>query len=71
MKIYKVINITEQDYGCEELLPGQKYCVDVLLQDTQNNETITISAPDDELYKKHIDVNSFVVYNDNSLNLYK
>lgn len=67
MKIYKVINIREQDYGCEELPEGQDYCVDVILQDRKTNEQITISTPDAELYEKHIDVDSLVYYNEKNL----
>lgn len=62
MKTYKVIDITEQDFGCEELPEGQKYCVDVILQDNETNENITISVPDAELYEKCIDVGTLVYY---------
>lgn len=63
MKIYKVINIMEQDYGCEELPENQEYCVDVILQDRSTNKEITIAVPDAELYEKHIDVDSLIYYN--------
>lgn len=69
MKKYKVINITEQDFGCEELPEGQKYCVDVLLENIEDSTRMTISVPDDELYKKNIDVNSYVTYDGKSINL--
>lgn len=62
MKTYKVIDITEQDFGCEELPEGEKYCVDVILQDNETNENITISVPDAELYEKCIDVGTLVYY---------
>lgn len=62
MKTYKVIDITEQDFGCEELPEGEKYCVDVILQDNETNEKITISVPDTELYEKSIDVGTLVYY---------
>lgn len=62
MKTYKVIDITEQDFGCEELPEGEKYCVDVILQDNETNEKIIISVPDAELYEKSIDVGILVHY---------
>ena len=62
MKTYTVIDITEQDFGCEELPEGEKYCVDVVLQDNETNEKITISVPDAELYEKCIDVGTLVYY---------
>lgn len=62
MKTYTVIDITEQDFGCEELPEGEKYCVDVILQDNETNENITISVPDAELYEKCIDVGTLVYY---------
>ena len=40
MKIYKVIDITEQDFGCEELPEGEKYSVDVILEDIEKNEKL-------------------------------
>lgn len=67
MTKYKVIKITEQDFGCEERPEGQKYCVDVLLSNTENNNMITVSVPDAELYKKNIDVNSYVYYDGKSI----
>lgn len=62
MKTYTVIVITEQDFGCEELPEGEKYCVDIVLQDNETNEKITISVPDAELYEKCIDVGTLVYY---------
>lgn len=62
MKTYTVIDITEQDFGCEEFPEGEKYCVDVVLQDNETNEKITISVPDAELYEKCIDVGTLVYY---------
>lgn len=67
MKTYTVIDITEQDFGCEELPEGEKYCVDVVLQDNETNEKITISVPDAELYKKSIDVGTLVYYDGKNL----
>lgn len=62
MKTYTAIDITEQDFGCEELTEGEKYCVDVILQDNETNEKIIISVPDAELYEKCIDVGTLVYY---------
>ena len=67
MKIYKVIDITEQDFGCEELPEGEKYSVDVILEDIEKNEKLTISAPDAELYEKSIDVRTLVYYDGKNL----
>lgn len=71
MERYKIIDILEQDYGCEELPAGKKLCVDVILEDISSKERLTVSAPDDELYEKHIDVNCIVTYNNNNLTLSK
>ena len=62
MKTYTVTKISEQDYGCEELPAGQKYCVDVTLKDNETNKELKLSIPDSELYAKKIDVNSVVTY---------
>ena len=62
MQKYIVTKISEQDYGCEELPEGEKYCVDVILQYNETNEKITVSVPDAELYKKCIDVGTLVHY---------
>lgn len=69
MKEYKVIDITEQDFGCEELPEGQKYCVDVILQAKEANDMLTISVPDSELYEKNIDVGSYVYFDGNTINI--
>lgn len=68
MKTYKVIDITEQDFGCEELPEVQKYCVDVILQDNETNEKITISVPDAELYEKCINIGNLVHYDGRNIN---
>lgn len=67
MKAYKVTKITEQDFGCEERPDNQEYCVDVILQNNETNERITVSIPDAELYEKNIDVNSSVYYDGKKL----
>ena len=72
MNTYKVIDITEQDFGCEELPEDEKYCVDVILQDNETNKKITISVPDAELYEKSIDVGTLVNYDGKELiNIHK
>lgn len=69
MKTYKVINIIEQDFGCEERPSNEKYCVDVILEDTEIHEKLTISVPDAELYEKNIDVGSSVYYDGKAITL--
>lgn len=69
MKKYIVTKISEQDYGCEELPEGQKYCVDVTLKDNQNNIEMKLSIPDSELYSKKIDINSIVTYDGKKIEL--
>lgn len=71
MKTYKVINIMEQDFGCEERPNGQEYCVDVILEDTEIHEKLTISVPDAKLYEDNIDIGSVVYYDGKNLDLTK
>ena len=49
MNTYKVINIFEQDFGCEGLPEGQEYTVNVVLEDLKTKEKITITQVDAEL----------------------
>lgn len=65
--MYKVLDITEHDFGCEGLPDGQEYYVDVILEDLKTKQIITVNAPDNELYKKKINVGSFVKYENNTL----
>ena len=69
MKKYKVINIYEQDFGCEGLPEGKEYSVDVVLSNIETNEEITISAPDAELYEKNINIGSLVSYDNKEIKL--
>lgn len=63
MQKYIVTKISEQDYGCEELPEGEKYCVDVILKSIYDNKEIKLSIPDEFLYKNNIDVGTTVNYN--------
>lgn len=65
--MYKVIDIIEPDFGCEGLPDGQEYCVDIILNNTETADNITVNVADAELYKKEIDIGSFVEYCDNIL----
>lgn len=69
MKKYKVINIYEQDFGCEGLPEGKELSVDVVLCDIEGKEEVTISVPDAELYEKNIDVGSIVSYDNKEIRL--
>ena len=70
MKKYKVINISEQDYGCEERPEDMPYCVDVTLEDCEDKSNKVISVPDAYLYDNDIDEGSIVSI-DNQFNLIK
>lgn len=59
---YKIIQIREADYGCEELTPGEKIKVMVTLMDLVTGEKTEILAIDEELYKNNIDEGSIVHY---------
>lgn len=65
--MYKVIDIIEPDFGCEGLPDGEEYCVDVVLQNLDKAETITVNVPDAELYKKEINTGSVVKFENNEL----
>ncbi len=67
MNTYKVINIFEEDFGCEGLPEGQEYTVNVILENCKTKELITISQPDAELYKKNININDIVFYKENKI----
>lgn len=70
MNKYKIINISEQDYGCEERPDDMPYCVDVTLVDCKTKQTNVISVPDAYLYDNDIDEGSIVSI-DNQGNLIK
>lgn len=65
--MYKVMDIIEPDFGCEGLPDGEEYCVDVVLQNLDKAETITVNIPDAELYKKEINTGSVVKFENNEL----
>ena len=54
---WKITDISEADFGCEERLPGEKLKVCVKLEN-ENGETKTIEAYDEYLTWNHIDVGS-------------
>lgn len=62
MNTYKVINIFEQDFGCEGLPDGQEYSVNVILENLETKERITITQVDAELYKKNINIKDIVSF---------
>lgn len=55
--MWKIKNIYEADYGCEERQPGEKLKVLVELEN-ENGETKTIEAYDEYLTWNNIDVGS-------------
>ena len=61
---YKIIQIREADYGCEELIPGEKIKVLVTLMDLVTEEKIEVLAIDEELYKNNVDEGSIVHYDE-------
>lgn len=60
--MYKVIDITEHDFGCEGLPDGEEYYVDVVLENIDTAERITVNVPDAELYRKEINTGSIVKF---------
>ncbi len=54
--MYRVKDIIEPDFGCEGLPDGTEPCCDVLLEDTESGEAVTVKVPDAELYQKGITV---------------
>lgn len=67
METYKVINIFEEDYGCEGLPEGEEYSVEVILENIESGERKSIKVPDVELYKKNIDRGSLVYFHNTEL----
>lgn len=67
--IYKVIDITEHDYGCEGVMDNDSLLADVFLEDENGN--ILIKAFDDNrLYAENIEVGSTVKIEGKHLVLY-
>lgn len=55
--MWKIIQIFDGDYGCEELTPGEKPKVSVTLEN-ENGEQKYISVVDDWLTENNLDVGS-------------
>lgn len=55
--MWKIIQIFDGDYGCEELTPGEKPKVSVTLKN-ENGEQKYISVEDDWLTENNLDVGS-------------
>ena len=55
--MWKIKQIFDGDYGCEELQPGQKLRVSVTLVDDAGNEKL-VSVEDDWLTENDLDVGS-------------
>ena len=63
---YIILQIQEDDYGCEERPDGAKKTVLVCLKDAKENERI-IRQEDDWLYEQEIDEGDLVVFTENHL----
>lgn len=65
--MYIVKDILEPDFGCEGLPDGQELCCEVILEDQESGQVLTVKAADAELYEKGIEVGSAVTYKDEKL----
>lgn len=63
---YTILQIQEDDYGCEERREGAKKTVLVRLRDEDENERM-IRQEDDWLYEQEIDEGDLVVLTENKL----
>ena len=63
---YIILQIQEDDYGCEERSEGSKRTVLVRLRDSEENEHM-IRQEDDWLYEQGIDEGDLVVLTENHL----
>ena len=63
---YIILQIQEDDYGCEERPAGAKKTVIVRLKDAKGNERLT-RQEDDWLYEQGIDEGDLVVLTENHL----
>ena len=63
---YIILQIQEDDYGCEERPAGAKKTVLVRLRDMEENEWM-IRQEDDWLYEQEIDEGDLVVFAGNRL----
>lgn len=55
--MWKIVQIFDGDYGCEELLPGAKPTVSVTLEN-ERGEQKYVSVEDEWLVKNNLDVGS-------------
>ena len=55
--MWKIIQIFDGDYGCEELVPGEKPRVSVTLEN-ERSEQKYISVEDDWLVENNLDIGS-------------
>lgn len=60
---YKILEITEEDYGCEGIPEGGELMCSVLAED-ENSERKWLRIPDRVLLEKPIDVGNVVEYED-------
>ena len=65
-KIFRVLRISEADYGCEELPENVGVPVSVLLEDAFGME-MTFMAEDEDLYRKNLNVGNLAVVRDGKL----
>lgn len=65
--MYKVREIAEQDFGCEGVPEGEEICCEVVLENADSGEIITLKVPDAQLYAKCIVEGSIVEYKNGSL----
>ena len=63
---YTILQIQEDDYGCEERPAGTKKTVLVRLKDAEKNERM-VRQEDDWLYEQGIDEGDLVVFAENHL----
>ena len=63
---YIILQIQEDDYGCEERPAGAKKRVFVRMKDAEENERM-IRQEDDWLYEQEIDEGDLVVLTENHL----
>ncbi len=63
---YIILQIQEDDYGCEERPAGAKKTVFVRMKDAEENERM-IRQEDDWLYEQEIDEGDLVVLTENHL----
>ena len=63
---YTILQIQEDDYGCEERSEGSKRTVLVRLKDSEENERM-IRQEDDWLYEQEINEGDQVIFVENRL----